>query len=465
MEGPWTEKFFPNDFEQFVGNVEIVDFARQWAKGWSAGKKQQPLLLFGPPGTGKTCIAILIAKAFDWQLFELNASDFRTKDVIDRVAGAASQAASFSGKPRLVLLDEVDGLHGNADRGGSAAISKILREARNPVILTANEIYGNQRMLPLRTGCKLLQFKKINYLSIAKRLRELLTSEGIEFDPEAVKLLARNCAGDFRSTLIDLQALSPSGKIDLEGVNSLGYRERQKDVFKTVEAIFKGESVADIRKARWQSEVSNEMLLRWVEENIPRHFTKGDDLASAFSNLSRADVFNGRIRNRQHYGFLRYSSELMTSGVALSRENDYHGWMHYQFPSLLRLLSSNKAERNLKKQISKKMSPKLHSSLRQVMSSHLPFLKMVFKDKEKAAMLSAWFDLDEKEIAFMMGSKPTTKKVQKIFEEAQALKQEEMLSKRKSFIGIEDNSLNSFSEEPKEEPAEEESAHKQTKLF
>lgn len=465
MADPWTEKFFPSDFDQFVGNVEIVDFARKWAEDWSAGKKQQPLLLFGPPGTGKTCLAILIAKLFDWQLFELNASDFRTKEVIDRVAGAAAQGASFSGKPRLVLLDEVDGLHGNADRGGAAAISKILREAQNPVILTANDVYGNQRMLPLRTACKLLQFKKINYLSIAKRLRELLESKGIEFDPEAVKLLARNCAGDFRSTLIDLQVLCISGKIDLEGVNSLGYRERQKDVFKTVEAIFNGNSVADIRAAKWQSEVSDEMLLRWVEENIPRHFTKGDDTALAFNNLSRADVFNGRIRNRQHYGFLRYSSELMTSGVALSRENDYHGWMHYQFPGLLRMLSANKAERNLKKQISKKMSPKLHSSSRVVIASHLPFFKMIFKDKEKAATLSAWLDLDEKEIAFMIGSKPTTKKVKNIFEEAQALKHEQMVFKRKSFLGSEDNSLNFVEEEPKEEQAPEEEPHKQTKLF
>ena len=90
---------------------------------------------------------------------------------------------------------------------------------------------------------------------------------------------------------------------------------------------------------------------------------------------------------------------------------------------------------------------------------------MVFKDKEKAAMMSAWFDLDEKEIAFMLGSKPTTKKVQKIFEEAQDLKQEHMVSKRKSFLGVEDNSLNSFEEEPKEEQVSEDAGKKQTKLF
>ena len=464
MDEPWTEKFFPSDFEQFVGNVEIVDFARKWAEGWSAGKKQQPLLLFGPPGTGKTCLAVLIAKAFDWQLFELNASDFRTKDVIDRVAGAASQAASFSGKPRLVLLDEVDGLHGNADRGGSAAISKILREAQNPVILTANEIYGNQRMLPLRTGCKLLQFKKINYLSIAKRLRELLTNEGVEFDPEAIKLLARNCAGDFRSTLLDLQSLSSSKKIDLDEVNSLGYRERQKDVFKTVEAIFKGETIANIRRARWESDVSNDMLLRWIEENIPRHFVKGNDTANSFNQLSKADVFNGRIMNRQHYGFLRYSSELMTSGVSLVREHDYHGWTRYQFPGILRTLSSNKSSRALKKNLSEKIGPKLHSSSNQTISSHLPFLKVIFRDKELAPRLSAEFDLNEKEIAFLLDSKPSTKKVQKIFEEAQELKQQVISSKRKPLQAIEENSLKHFEEkeEPKEAP---EDPKNQTTLF
>ncbi len=321
----WPDKFFPKDLSEFLGNGDIVESVRKWGEQWGEGKQGKPLLFFGATGSGKTCLALLLAEYFDWQLFEMNASDTRTKDAVERVAGAAAQGSSFSGKKRLILLDEVDGLHGNSDRGGVAAINKIIKASKNPVILTANDVYGNQKMTAFRSSCQMIQFRKINYLSIAKRLRELLEQEKIDFDAEAVKELAQNCAGDFRSALLDVQTLSLLGKIDMAAVKSLGYRERQQDVFKTMGKILKGTSVKEIRAARFKADIDSRMLFNWIEENIPRHFTKGNDNANAFERLSKADIFNGRIMRRQHYGFLRYSSELMTCGVALSRENDYGG--------------------------------------------------------------------------------------------------------------------------------------------
>ncbi len=433
MDMLWTDRFFPKDFTEFVGNSEIVEGVKHWAEQWNKGKMQQPLFLYGSTGTGKTCLAILVAKVFGWQLFEFNASDSRTKDRVEKIAGSASKASSFFGKPRLILLDEVDGLQGTADRGGAAAIAALLKEAKNPVILTANDIYSNQKIAPLRAQCRLLHFKKINYLSIAKRLREICNQEAIEAEPDALQLLAKNCSGDFRSALLDLQTLSLSGNINSEAVQSLGYRERQQDVFKTIEAIFRGKSVGEIRKARFQSDVSDEMLLRWIEENIPRHFKEGNDAANAFDRLSRADVFNGRIRNRQHYGFLRYSTELMTAGVALSRNREYSGWIQYQFPGLLRKLSKNRGERNLRRGLCQKIGGRMHSSSRVVLAHDLPYLKSLFKDREKAAGYAAAFDLNEEEIAFLLGSKPTAKRVKNIFSEAEELKSKHIAQKGTPF--------------------------------
>ncbi|MCX6802589.1 MAG: AAA family ATPase, partial [Candidatus Diapherotrites archaeon] len=229
----WTERFLPKDWNEFVGNSEITERAQAWAKAWNAGKKQKPLLLYGGPGNGKTTLAILLAKTAGWSVFELNASDFRNKDSIERVAGAASQGASFSGKPRLILLDEVDGLQA-ADRGGAGAISQILKESQNPVILTANDIYEDQKLAPIRAQCELLQLKKINYLSIAKRLREICEIEGIKFDHDAIESLARNSSGDFRSALLDLQTLSLKGSVSMKDVESMGGREREENIFSTV---------------------------------------------------------------------------------------------------------------------------------------------------------------------------------------------------------------------------------------
>ena len=476
----WTDKFFPKDLSEFLGNSDIVERAKKWGELWEEGKIQKPLLFFGATGSGKTCLATLLSAYFQWQAFEMNASDKRTKDIVERIAGSASQASTFSGKKRLILIDEVDGLQGNADRGGIAAINKIIKESKNPVILTANDVYGNQKMLPFRSSCEMLSFKKINYLSIAKRLRELLESEGIEFDPEAVKHLAQNSAGDFRSALLDTQTLSLSKKISMDNVKSLGYRERQQDVFKTLGEIFNGDSVETIRNARFKADIDSQMLFNWIDENIPRHFIKGVDNALAFERLSRADIFNGRIRRRQHYGFLRYSSELMSSAVSLSREHEYHGWIQYQFPSLIRKLGASKGVRNMKKELGSKIGKQMHSSMRTIMSQDLPFLQVIFSKKENAVALSASFDLDEKEIAFLLNTKPTTKKVQKIFEEAQEEKKKALFEKRKllspfgkSFVPrekiakekqVEKNNVEeSFEEKPAEENQEDNAS--QTSLF
>ena len=295
------DKYFPKNFEEFVGNVEIADYVLEWAKKWESGVAQKPLLFFGPPGCGKTALALLVAKQMNWQLFETSASSLRNKDAIEHIVGAATGNASLFGNRRLVLIDEIDALQAQ-DRGGASAIMTIIKQATNPIILTANEIYGDKKLLPLRALAEIKEFKKINYLSIAKRLREICTLEGIEFEDEAIKELARNSGGDFRSAILDIQGLSP--KIVMDDVKDLFPRERKEKIFSVMTKIFKGKTIKEVQDAAMSAEVDNDLLSLWVEENIPRQFDV-TDTSKAFDVLSRADIFNGRIYRRQHYGFLK----------------------------------------------------------------------------------------------------------------------------------------------------------------
>ncbi|MFH1256925.1 MAG: replication factor C large subunit [Candidatus Diapherotrites archaeon] len=457
----WTEKFFPKSLEEFIGNSEIAVEASNWAKKWADGIKQQPLLFFGQAGAGKTSLAYLIARVNNWEVFELNASDFRSKDAIERLAGAAALNASFFSSRRLVLIDEVDGLQAQ-DRGGAGAIIQVLKESMNPVILTANDIYADKKLAALRSAAKPLEFKKINYLSIAKRLKELLAFEKIPFEEEAVKEFAKNSEGDFRSALLDLQTLSATfGKIDSEAVKSLGFRERGQKIFSVLSKIFKGKDFKEIRSARFSSDVDNDLLFRWIEENIPRQYSDPVDTANAFNMLSKADVFNGRIFSRQYYGFLRYSSELMTSGVALSRSNEYHSFTPFQFPTLLQKLSKSRSLRALKKELGKKIGAKTHSSSREVMSKDLPFLQLIFKDKAKAVSFAAAFDLDEDELAFLMETTSSTKKVQNILAQATELKKKIIAEKR----GIFHKAFEQAEEDPEQKVSIQQEDQNQTRLF
>ena len=248
----WTEKYFPHGEEEFIGNSEIVEKSLEWAGQWNSGAKSPPLLLWGQTGSGKTALAYLIAKKFGWEIVELNSSDLRSKDAIEKVVGAASQNASFFGKKRLILIDEVDALT-RTDRGGASAIASVIKESQNPIVLTAIDIFENKSVSALRFICKAFEFKKINYISLANRLGEILALEGVEFDADAIKELAKNSSGDMRSCLLDLQTLSFGGRVAPADVSALSSRERQQKVFSVMKSIFKGTDFGEVAKQTTQN--------------------------------------------------------------------------------------------------------------------------------------------------------------------------------------------------------------------
>ncbi len=420
----FTDKYFPKNFEEFIGNVEIVDRARAWAESWQADVKQKPIFFYGNPGIGKTALAYLIAKEFKWQLFEMNASDLRDKASIEHVAGAATANSSLFGTKRLVLIDEIDGLS-SKDRGGMSAVLSIIKSSTNPVILIANDVYADKSLSGVRAACELLEFKKINYLSIAKHLREICAIENIKFEDEAVKELARDCAGDMRSALLDTQSLAPN--ITMQNVKALSFRERKEKIFPVMAKIFKGKSIKEVKDAVDATDVGYEMVSMWVEENIPRQYDN-IDAGVAFNSLSRADVFNGRIMNRQHWGFLKYSIPLSTAGVTLARRKDYHSFIPMAFPSILSSLSSSSSKREARKSIAAKISKKMHCSRKESVKD-LPFISMILQSEKYAKSLTWYFDLDEDDLAFLFNKKSDNKQIEELVKEAKKMEKEIVLEK------------------------------------
>jgi len=314
----FTDKYFPQSFEEFIGNVEIVEDAKKWAENWHNNIKQKPLVFYGIPGVGKTTLAYLVAKKMNWQIFEMNASDLRNKAVMERIVGAATNNSSLFGTKRLVLIDEIDSMQ-SQDRGGASAIFSLAKTSNNPIIFTANEIYSDKKLLPLRSIATLKEFKKINYLSIAKKLRKVCELEKISFDPDAIKELAKKSGGDFRGALLDVQGLGK--EINTALVNELSPRRKKEKIFPIMTKIFKSVKTREIKEVVDNAEVSSNILMRWVEENIPRQYDE-EDSAKAFDYLSKGDVFQGRIFRRQNYSFLKYVFYFSTIGVALSKSKE-----------------------------------------------------------------------------------------------------------------------------------------------
>lgn len=420
----FASKYFPKNFDEFIGNIEIVENAKKWAADWQKGINQKPLLFFGPPGNGKTTLAYLIAKEMNWQIFEMNASDIRNKENIEKLGGAATNNSTLFGSRRLILIDEIDGLQ-SQDRGGSTAIFDLIKNAKNPMIFTANDIYADKKLVPLRTLADLKEFKKINYLSIAKKLREICDIEGVIYEEEALKLLAKNSSGDFRSALLDLESMSEN--ITIKDVEELDTRQRKEKIFNVMGKIFKGHNIAQINEMVFNSDVSSDLLLRWVEENIPRQYEK-EDISNAFNLLSRSDIFSGRVFRRQHYGFLKYVFFLSTTGVSISRKKDYSGWRPFVFPTLLSSLSSSTSKRAIRKRIATKIGKKTHCSIKDGLKD-IYFVEFLLEKKEIAPKIINFFEFDEDEIAFLLNTKKNTKKVQTLIELSKEISKKNIIKK------------------------------------
>jgi len=382
-----------SSISSLIGNPSAINAAKAWAQSWQEGKRPPPLLVTGATGSGKTALAHALANEFGWELFEFNASDLRNEESASTLLSNATSSNSLFGGTRLILIDDADSLSGTADRGGAGAIAKVIAAARQPVILTAADHY-NKKLSSIKTHCQPLELRRAHVSTIAAFLKREATARNIALAEGDAEKIAQAAAGDIRAALNDLQAGNTSAS-----------RDREKNIFDILRGIFKAEKYSDARKAAFSSEVDHDTLKLWIAQNLPAACEKPFDLAEGYEKLARADVFDGRIRRAQYWGYLRYSSDLMTAGVALSKSSpsQQHSYVPFAYPDYIRAMGSSRSSRALRKAVLSKIARLCHCSLAQA-GGYLPLFEQVAKKEEGA--FGELFDEDE--LAFIM-RKPVKK--------------------------------------------------------
>jgi replication factor C large subunit len=120
----YTEKYRPQKFTEIAGQPSALKELLSWFNTWPEQKKAA--VLYGRAGVGKTSAVISLKNEFDADLIELNASDQRNKDIIDRIVGNAATSSTLDGSKKIILLDEADNIYGREDKGGNQALSHII---------------------------------------------------------------------------------------------------------------------------------------------------------------------------------------------------------------------------------------------------------------------------------------------------------------------------------------------------
>ncbi len=439
----WVEKYRPKSLEDVVGNTSAVQQIRAWAESWEKGKpSKKAVILAGKPGIGKTTAALALANDMNWQIIEMNASDSRNAEEIHRVAtlGAISQtffsdgsyARSDQGGRKLIVLDEADNLFGIQDRGGVGAIVETINTTGQPIILIVNDLYElTRRSSSIKRLCKTIKFQRLHATSMKSLLKKICKTEGITVADDILEYLIGQSQGDLRSVINDLQSLSVGRhEITDQDVSVLGNRDTEGSIFNALAEIFRSGSLEKARMSMRDLDESPETMILWIDENMPAEYRKPDDLARGYSALSKSDVYLGRVTRRQHYGLWSYSNDLMTGGVAVARQGRFSGGQ-YRFPFWLIKMSRSSGLRRTIDSLAGKLGKCVHTSKNVVMTDILPTFRQLFRQDNEFRLNSAiQLELDEREIAFLLGESEDSHPVKHLIEAVNKVKSVESESPR-----------------------------------
>ncbi len=246
MSAPLAYRLRPTTLDDFAGQEDIVGKDTPLRKAIEEDVLSS-VIFAGPPGTGKTTLAKIIAEATKAQFCQLNAVTSGVKDIKDVCAQAASMKDSL--KQRTVLF--IDEIHRFNKSQQDALLPSV--ESGSIVLVgatTENPYFSVNSALLSRSQVYLLKPHSVESLEKIL-LRALMNKDGfsgkIQMHPDAVKKIAEMSNGDARIALnlLELAVLMIGTKITRKDAEKLlkqrgmRYDKKGEDHYDTISAFIK----------------------------------------------------------------------------------------------------------------------------------------------------------------------------------------------------------------------------------
>ncbi|KAG6458394.1 hypothetical protein O3G_MSEX010845 [Manduca sexta] len=372
----WVEKYKPQNVKQIIGqhgDASNVKKLTNWLTKWYVNRKAKlpkpspwaknydggyykAALLSGPPGVGKTTTVSLVCKELGFDMVEYNASDTRNKTLIKEQIGEMLTTKSLSAyakgdvgkqavtKKHVLVMDEVDGMAGNEDRGGLQELINLIKMTSVPIICMCND-RNSQKMRSLVNYCYDLRFNRPRVDQIKSAMMSICFKEGLKVAPDVLSQLIVAANQDVRQTLnlLSMWAVDP----DLADTDRL--RKDTKTVKKDIklgpwEAVRKVFSAEDHKSMSIHDKsdlffYDYSLAPLFVQENylqVAPHCPKHEVLqriSKAADSISLGDLVDKRIRSAQAWSLL--PTQAMYSSVIPGHELAGHVAGQIQFPGWL----------------------------------------------------------------------------------------------------------------------------------